>query len=140
MAELFTSRVFQMLAVPVLSASLSVFVKAVSRNDQFGTFRKEDAAVGLEVALAGIITLLTYSVHLAKLSRGDLAAVRELERRMLEYPWILLGLVFGLWGVSTAVRKFGWKSQSELAWVAGIVVPLAYGMVSLFLVVAWIGR
>jgi len=139
MAELFTSRVFQMLALPVLSALLSVFVKVVSKNDQFGTFRKEDAAVGLEVALAAIITLLSYSIHLAKLSRGDRVAIRELERRMLEYPWILLGLVFSLWGVSTAVRKFGWKSQYEMVWVTGIVIPMAYGMASLFLVVAWIG-
>lgn len=139
MAELFKSRLFQMLAVPVLSALLSVFVKAVSRNDKFGMFRKEDAAVGLEVALAAIITLLTYSVHLAKLSRGDLAAMRELERRMLEYPWILLGLVFSLWGVSTAVRKLGWKSQVEMTLGAGVVLPLVYGIASLIIVVAWIG-
>lgn len=140
MAELFTSRVFQMLALPVLSALLSVFVKVVSKNDQFGTFRKEDAAVGLEVALAAIVTLLSYSVHLAKLSRGDLAAVRELERRMLEYPWILLGLVFSLWGVSTAVRKLGWKSQVEMTLGAGVVLPLVYGIASLVIVVAWIGN
>lgn len=127
MAELFTSRLFQMLVVPVLSALLSVFLKVVSKNDQFGTFRKEDAAVGLEVALAAIITLLTYSVHLAKLSQGDLAGIREMEHRVLEYPWILLGLVFALWGVSTAVRKYGWKSQSEMTWGAGIVVHWCTG-------------
>jgi hypothetical protein len=142
MAEFFGSRIFEFLVLPLMAAALGVFVKMVSRNDTHASFAKEDVAVGLDLALTAMVTLLIYSIKLARMvvdAPKDPAVSADLQRRMIEYPWLVAALVFGLWGVSTVVRKLGWEERDKLRWGAGIIFPLLYGFVSLVAVVSWIG-
>lgn len=127
---------------PARAASLGVFVKIVSRNDAHAGFAKEDVAVGLDLTLTAMVTLLIYSVKLARMVAAPSirdGGTSEIQRRMVKYPWLVAFLVFGLWEVSTVVRKLGWEARDKLRWGWGIIFPLLYGLVTLVAVVSWIG-
>jgi hypothetical protein len=102
---------------------------------------KEDMAFGLNVAITSMILFITGSVNIAHTATTTVDAVirLKLEEKLMAVPWLLLGLVLGIWGVSTLVRKIGWKDESELNLFWGIVVPDIFGVVVLVLVVNWIG-
>lgn len=63
----------------------------------------------------------------------------HLEEKLMAVPWLLLGFILGIWGVSTLVRKIGWKDESELKLFWGIIAPDIFGIGVLILVVNWIG-
>jgi len=149
MNEFLTGSTFRYLLFPLASAGLGVYVKYVTRNDQFAKFRKEDLAVGLDLLrIASLIYLLLTSdraIALARLSAmplqtmgADADALRiqaaELSDSISMAGWGVALFIIALWSVSTIVRKFGWESESELKPVMGIAVPLVFGVTSLILV------
>lgn len=142
MNGIITSDWFQIIGVTVISTSLGIFVKYVSRNDTHNkSFKKEDLAIGLEMMITALILLITNFVNeFNKLGNPSIEetikkSVRENE---LLVPWIILIFIIGLWGTSTVIRKIGWENEDELKIWWGIVFPNIIGIASLIYVFTWI--
>lgn len=142
MADFIASGFFRYFVVPLAAVVLSIFVKKVSQNDKYSTFSKEDFAVGLELALTALLLFIGYSVSLAQRISGRVSGSDSLpdnlDERFVLIPWIVLVFVFGLWAMSTLVRKFGWRSRDEMNWACGVILPLIWGLLTLVFVVLWI--
>lgn len=136
---------FKYFIVPLFIVGFNIFLKFVSRNDQHAAFKKEDLSVGLQIAVTAFILYITYAGTMAEriisLSKDatnpDLLNI--LRTRFMMVPWIITAFLLGLWGISTLVRKLGWKDQDNLTVFFGIVIPFIYGMLCLIFVVSWIG-
>lgn len=147
MNSFFSSETFRYFVVPLLTVLLSVFVKTASRNDQYKGFKKEDLAVGLQMALASLIALIAYTASISGQFLGSHSvgsgtvdsAIPSAADKLVASPWLIASFAIGLWGVSTLVRKMGWKNEDELAWGFGIVFPFVYGVLTLLVLVWWIG-
>lgn len=119
---------------------LSVFLKVVSRNDRYVFFKKEDLAVGLEISTVSLIIYLTYCTTIASsIAKDNPQASDIVKAKLMEAPWIILAMVAGMWGISTIIRKLGWRSQDEMNWFWGIIIPLVYGVICLYIVVNRMG-
>jgi uncharacterized membrane protein YgcG len=125
--------------IPLITVALSIFLKYVTRNDQHRAFRKEDLAVGLDVAATALILFITDSVSVAAAFVKSAQPTVTADNKLVTAPWVIAAFVIGIWGVSTIVRKVGWKSEDELTLLWGIVVPNIYGIAVLIFVVHWIG-
>lgn len=157
MENFLTSPLFQYAVFPVGSAALGVAVKCVTRNDRYTTFRKEDLAVGLELMLTACLmfVLLTTNRALAlveankELSTCLKALPIDSERaawlqgkaqllssQLAAAGWLIALMFLGLWSISTLVRKWGWRSESEMTTGVGIAIPLAFGILSLVAIMA----
>lgn len=146
------STLFRYLIFPLGSAALGIFVNVATRSDRYRVFQKEDLAVGLQlISTAGMMFLVLCSdralafirVNAAmenalsdsgRLSQLQLQAA-TLSKNLGESGWLIAMMFLGLFGASTLVRLFGWKSETELNFV-GITFPLAIGMVALLVVMA----
>jgi hypothetical protein len=142
-ADFVVSANFKFFIVPLVTAALSVFLKKASKNDRFAIPRKEDFAVGLELALAAMIGFVAYSVSVAqRLINAGTPLPQEflpLQSRFMSSHWLILVFGFGLWAISHMVRKFGWKNETEMKWFFGIIIPFFYGLFTLIIVITWIG-
>lgn len=126
--------------VPLVTVGFGVFLQIISRNDRFATFKKEDLAFGLRISVTALILFITDSARVAGqiVASGSTPTPATMDR-FTAIPWILLALFFGIMGVSTLVRKLGWKNESELTWICGILIPNLFGIICLLVVVNWIG-
>jgi len=130
---------FLQFIVPLMTVAFTVFLKVVSRNDKFKRFKKDDLAVGLEVAVTALILFITESANLAQqLSTQTSQVQSKIIEKLTIAPWIILAFVLGIWGVSSMVRWIGWKGDDDLNIGWGIVVPDLFGLLLLFFVVNWI--
>lgn len=130
---------FLQFIVPLITVAFTVFLKVVSRNDKFKRFKKEDLAVGLEVAVTALILFITESASLAQqLSTQSSQVLPKTIEKLTTAPWIILAFVLGIWGVSSTVRWIGWKGDDDLNTGWGIVFPDLFGLLLLFFVVNWI--
>lgn len=89
--------------------------------------------------VASIIIFITDSVSLA----NEVIRTKNnivLQNKLVAIPWILLAFTIGLWGISTLVRKLGWKNETELNIFWGIFVPDIFGLLTLVFIVIWIGK
>jgi len=128
---------FLQFGVPLITVGLSIFIKYVTRNDRHSGFKKEDTAVGLDLAVTALLIFITGSAKLA----GDLPPSNppaDIVEKLAAVPWILMAFIVGIWGVSTLVRKLGWESDDKLKVFWGIIVPDAFGLSVLLFVVNWI--
>ena len=127
--------------VPLITVLLGIYLKFVTRSDFHTPFKWEDLAVGPEISITALIIFITGSVSIANeaVTTADPAIKTLLEQKLMSMPWLLLAFVLGIWGMSTLVRKIGWKSESELRVFWGIIVPDVFGIGTLLLVVNWIG-
>lgn len=151
----FASPFFRFFVFPLASAVLGIYVKYVTRNDQFSRFRKEDLAIGLDLMrIAGLMYLLLISdraITLARLSamsaaqsRDDLqeiiAEAAELSEGMSAAGWVIAAYIFSLWSVSTVVRKLGWETDTRLRPIIAIAFPFVVGIGALLLVMLGASR
>lgn len=125
---------FLQFGVPLITVGLSIFIKYVTRNDKYTGFKKEDLAVGLDLAVTALLIFITASTQLAKASSQSPKIVEQLA----SVPWVLMAFLVGIWGISTVVRKLGWESDEKLKWGWGIIFPGAFGLFTLLFVVNWI--
>jgi len=151
------SATFRYALFPIGSAVLGIAVKCVTRNDQYTAFRKEDVAIGLELMLTACLmfVVLTTDRALALLEATRQLAetlkalpldvskaatlqlqVETLSGRVALAGWIIALMFLGLWSTSTIVRKWGWKSETDMTRFAGIAVPLVFGIFALIAVMA----
>ena len=125
--------------VPLITVFLSVSLKIISRNDKFMEFRKEDLAIGLDVAATALILLTVESANVARqLVSQPPPAISVLSGKLIEAPWIMLVFVIIIVSVSTVVRLKGWKDRKTMNWIPGIIVPNVFGIGLLLFVVFWI--
>lgn len=125
--------------VPLITVVFSIFLKIVSRNDKFVLFKKEDLAVGLELAVTALILFITQSANLAhQLVFQTASNTSQVSDKLTAVPWIILAFILGIWGVSSLVRWFGWESNDRLRFWRGIIAPNLFGLVLLGFVVNWI--
>jgi len=155
MEQFLASPIFRYALFPLGSAALGVAVKCVTRNDRYTSFRKEDIAVGIELMLTACLmfvlittdralALLKANRRLAEcLSSGNTTSattvqteVQHLSGRLALAGWVIALLFLGLWSVSTIVRKWGWKSETEMMPLTGIAIPLGLGILALIAVMA----
>lgn len=128
---------FLQFGVPLITVCLSIFVKYVTRNDRHSGFRKEDAAVGLDLAVTALLIFITGSAQLA----SNLPATNpppQIVDKLSTVPWILMSFLIGIWGISTIVRKLGWEDDDKLKIFWGIILPNIFGVFTLLFVVNWI--
>jgi hypothetical protein len=128
---------FLQFGVPLITVGLSIFIKFVTRNDKYSGFRKEDLAVGLDLAVTALLIFITSSAQLAS-SLPLNSPPQEKVGQLATVPWILMAFLVGIWGVSTLVRKLGWADGDKLKTFWGIVVPDSFGLLTLLFVVNWI--
>ena len=128
---------FLQFCVPLIAVGGSIFLKYVTRNDAHKSFRKEDLAVGLDIAITALLIFVTASSKLA----AQLAANPQdaaIQAKMSTVPWIISAFVLGIWGVSTVVRKVGWADEDSLQPILGIAIPDVFGVATLLFVVNWV--
>jgi hypothetical protein len=141
MIELLSNKYFQFFVIPLLTTLLTVFVKIVSRNDRFSSVKKEDFAIGMEIAITAILLLTSDTLKYASSINKELNNIQSLSyNKLLTVPWILIVFFIGLWGISTLIRKLGWKSEDDMHWWWGIILPNIFGLISLIFVVNWINN
>jgi hypothetical protein len=135
--SVFAHQYFLQFFVPLIAVGGSIFLKYVTRNDTHKSFKKEDLAVGLDLAVTALLLFITAGSKMAT----ELAAKpadTALQSKLEGIPWIIAAFIIGIWGVSTLVRKAGWKGEDELKPLFGIAIPGVFGIVSLLFVVNWI--
>jgi len=138
MIELLSNKYFQFLVIPLLTIFLAVFVKYVSKKDEYSRLRKEDFAIGLEISIAAIVLLISNTLkYMSSISLSNGVQLMD-SNNLLVLPWVILFIVVGLWGISTLIRKKGWKNEDEMTWLCGIILPNIFGLSVLILVVNWI--
>lgn len=113
-------------------------MKYVSRNDRFKAFRKEDLAVGLDLAVTALIIFITHSAEIARRAFASGGSATAFDDRLIVVPWLIAAFVIGIWGLSTTVRKLGWRDEDNLNLFWGIALPDIFGLFSLIFVVNWI--
>lgn len=123
--------------VPLLTVGLSIFLKFVTRRDGHIAFRKEDFAVGMDLAVTAILLFVTATSSFAKQLLKDPKNQILLDKAE-SVPWILAAFIILTWCISTVVRKVGWQADDKLTIFWGIILPGIYGLSSLFYVVIWI--
>lgn len=123
--------------VPLITVSLSVFLKFVTRNDQHISFQKEDFAFGIDLSITALLIFVVSSSTLVQKSTAS-GATQALADKVNAIPWILLSIFAGIWAVSTIVRKLGWEGDGKLHIIWGISVPNVFGIIVLLFVVNWI--
>lgn len=138
MVRFMAATYFLHFTVPLISVIISIFVKYVTKNDNYARFRKEDLAIGLELASIALIILVTDCAAAAAIIVQQSAPNISLNHKILTGPWIILLFAFGIWGISTIVRKKGWEDQDNLRLFWGILLPDLYGLLTLLFVVNWI--
>lgn len=131
------SKYFIQFWVPLIAVAVSLFLKFVTRKDDHRAFRKEDLAVGLDLAVTALLVFLTYGSLLAKEILKTPNDPKLVERTTM-IPWILFIYMIGIWGISTTVRKLGWEADGKLKIFWGIFIPDAFGVMCLIFSVNWI--
>jgi hypothetical protein len=161
MEEFLNSSIFRYLIFPIASATLGVAIKFATRNDQYSVFKKEDLAVGLDLVLTACLMYVVLTTDRAVLlvktnqtlvnvltqnpidsttaSRLQVEA-QSLSSELASAGWFIALMFLGLWSISTFVRKWGWKSETEMTPIIGIALPLAFGVLSLIVVMAGAAR
>lgn len=157
MEEFLANPVFRYFIFPIGSAVLGIAIKYVTRNDQYGSFTKEDIAIGLELMRTACLMFIVLTTDKA-ITLGSInkqlstvlttnpidpvmasslqAQALKLSGQLASTGWFIALMVLSLWSVSTIVRKWGWKSQSEMYPFTGIALPLAFGILALVAVMA----
>ena len=157
MEEFLSGSLFRFLLFPFGSVFLGIAVKYVTRNDRFAKFRKEDMAVGLDLLRTACLTFVVMTTdralalreanaHLAdciKKTPPDVVRAQEMQSKVEVLSaglsvsgWVVAAMFVAMWSVSTMVRKWGWKTETEMHTLMGIAVPLAFGTLALIWVMA----
>ena len=140
MIRLLTTTYFKYLIIPLVATFLVIFVKSASRSDKQSFLEKEDFSFGLEMGITAVLLLFMNSVNIAQqVVLGNSLTVIATEK-ILTLFLVTIFLVFGLWGMSTIVRKLGWENDKELKIFWGIVLPDVFGLLILIYVVSMIGN
>ena len=157
MDEFLSSDAFRYAVFPLVGAFLGIGIKHVSRNDRYAKFRKEDLAVGIELLLTACLTYVAITsdravalleankalalvVGQASVDRSRAAelqkSIQDLSAHMAMSGWVIALIFLGLWSVSSVVRLWGWKNETELHSATGVALPLALGVLGLIAVMA----
>ncbi len=140
MIEILSNTYFKYLVIPLVTTFLVIFVKSASRNDKQAFLEKADFAFGLEMGVTALLLLLANSVNIAQKVVSNESIKIIATEQLLSMAWVAPILIFGLWGMSTIVRKLGWENEKELKMFWGVVLPDIFGLLILIYVVSTMGN
>lgn len=140
MIKILTSVFFTYFIVTLITTVFSVFVKSVSRNDSHRSLKNEDFAIGLELSVTALILFIADSVAYTQKILLTESALSAEYNKIVVIPWIIFSFIFGIWIISTIIRKKGWESENKLKIIPGIIIPNLFGFLSLIFVVYWINN
>lgn len=123
--------------MPLIAVGLSIFLKFVSRRDGHKPIKKEDFAVGMDLAITAALLFITASSTVAQSLSSNPTDAKLIEKSQ-SVPWIIAAFLLGIWCISTLVRKLGWESDDKLKIFWGIIFPGIFGLSVLFFAVNWI--
>jgi len=127
--------------VPLITVVLTILLKLVCRNDKNFRPKKEDFAVGLDIAVIALVFLIKESANLAhQIMIQTTPAPTATVDKLIVAPWIMLAWVIGILGVALVVRYRGYKDSGELNIWCGIVAPDIVGIAFLFYIIHWISK
>jgi hypothetical protein len=157
MTDILTSPYFKFGVLPILSAILGIAVKYNSRNDQYSKFKKEDMAIGLNLALTACLMFvvlttdraakllsankeLTVLLNQQNINKTAVASLQTqaqmLSSQVALSGWLIALMFLGLGSISYIVRRWGWISETEMTTGVGITLPLIFGLLSILVVMA----
>jgi hypothetical protein len=142
---------------PLASAASGILLKAATRNDKYALFKKEDMAVGPQLMLTAALTYVVLTIDraraLVEVNRKLAAELKQqaldaaihsqlqqtsqaLSGQIMSAAWMVIILIFGLWGTTTVVKRWGWRTDAEMTPYVGITGPLILGVLVLMFVMA----
>jgi hypothetical protein len=139
----FKSEAFRLL-VPLASAALGVWIKSEMRHPEKQTFKKEDFAVGIQLiqtACLSFLTLMTqkavqlHSMLATQSAIADTSGADKLSSFLAFSSVRLASMLIFLFGMTSLVRRKGWKNKDEMKVTAGIAIPIAAGILCLYTVI-----
>lgn len=126
----FNSPIFSNFVLPIISTFIVIFVKMSTKNDIYKSARKEDFALGIDIS---VVALMIFMTDITK-NINNYSSERK-----TTVVWVTLIYLFLIWALSTLMRKFGWKSEDELKWMWGIIVPNIVGLCLFMFSIFWTG-
>ncbi len=114
MLVLLANTYFKFLVIPFVTTFLVIFVRSASRSDNQRFFMKEDFAFGLEMSVTAILLLLSNCVNIACKGVSDPDLISSATERLLSLSITASILIFGLWAMSTIVRRIGWEKEISM--------------------------
>ena len=152
-AKILTSWYFINIGIPLIAAAAGIYVRVVSRKDEELKLKSDDLAIGFDIALGAVfvflVKMVSVSAALLALPTNQNPLQADLKSKVISMPWMLLIWGIGFWGISTSLRKWGWKTVNEGTaqepkakyepTAVGIILPLIFGLVSLVFAVNWTG-
>jgi hypothetical protein len=152
LANAISSWYFINIGIPFIAAFSGVFVKVVSRKDSELKFKRDDWAIGFDIALGALFIFITKMVSVSKglLEVADPEMQKKLQAKIISMPLMLIVWGVGFWAISTIIRKWGWEERDigvqgkpkivyePSTWV-GIIIPFLFGLVSLIFALNWTG-
>lgn len=141
MNEILANPIFKDFFIPLVSVFLTIAVKVVSRKDSFMETTRDDFAIGFDLAVTSLILLVLYASRIAVEVNENISPKISVYKLKLEYvPWLLCCFIFGLWALSTIVRRFGWEQNQtkvlKMWW--GVMFPNILGLTALLFIVNYI--
>lgn len=129
--DLFSNNLFQLIILPAFILGLSFYFKIHSQNDKTFKIKREDFALGIEICIAALASLFTFSVSLIQ-KYFSFNNIPEYQSRVFNQITsnliFLLALTIGTFFISSFIRWFGWDSQGKLKIFKGIIIPLIAGL------------
>ena len=137
MIEFLSSPFFKYFLLPLLTATLTIFVKLSSRPDRRSYVTRDDFAIGIHLCVTAIFIIITKCVIVAS------SLVNILDPKMIQrYSDVLLtlavlsfGMTFVVFILAYFMRKNAWEyDMLRIKMVWGVIIPDITGL--FFLVLA----
>lgn len=132
--------------VPLFSAALSIWIKTEMRHPQRMKITKEDLAVGIDLIQTSFISFLALATDKALrlydqvlTLRSDPLLSANLAKFLTSSAVRLTALLLLLFGISSFVRRTGWRNQDDIKVWRGIVIPIVAGVLCLYAVIGLAG-
>lgn len=134
------------IGVPLFSAALGIWIRSEMRHPKKQKITKEDVAVGIDLIQASFISFLMLATDKALrlydqilTAHSDAGLDADLSRFLTSSALRLTFLLLLLFGMSSFVRRTGWKNEDEIKLIRGILVPIGAGVLCLYAVVGAAG-
>jgi hypothetical protein len=133
------------IAVPVVSAAVGIWIKSETRHPEKQMIRKEDFAVGVPLIQTACVSFLTVAtqkalqLHLMISNQAASVAFKPPDAAELSAFVTMSGLRLAfmlliLFGMTSVVRRYGWKTKDDIRVLQGITLPIAIGIICLYAV------
>lgn len=138
MIDFLTGNVFQCMVLPLLTTSLTIFARIISRPDKVRALDRNVFNVGINLCVTATFILVTKCIILSKAIVGSDIELRRGIDILIKFGAECFAMVLGLIAVAYLVHKFGWERSPvehlriSMGW--GIIMPNIVGILYLVFV------